>query len=182
MEQYLGEIRIFGGNFAPVDWLFCQGQLLQISDNEALYTLLGTTYGGDGVNTFALPNMTSRVTVGQGQGPGLSNYVTGQLMGTENVTLTTAQLPVHSHAFNGTVNAVTGDSATGQTNPTGAYFSDRGESAYNTALGDAPTTLGTGALVGQIAPAGGSRPHTNIQPVTAINYIIATTGIWPSQP
>ncbi|MET4106729.1 tail fiber protein [Hymenobacter sp. UYP22] len=182
MEQYLGEIRIFGGNFAPVDWLFCQGQLLQIADNDALFTLLGTTYGGDGVTTFALPNMASRVTVGQGQGPGLANYVVGQVMGTEDVTLTTLQLPAHTHPFNGTINAIAGDSATGQTNPTGAYFSDRGESAYNTALGDTPATLGADALSGQIAPAGGSRPHTNIQPVTAINYIIATAGIWPSQP
>ncbi|MBD2714350.1 phage tail protein [Microvirga sp. STR05] len=182
MEPYLGEIRIFGGNFAPVGWLFCQGQLLQISDNDALFTLLGTTYGGDGVTTFGLPNMASRVTVGQGQGPGLSNYVVGQVMGAESVTLTTLQLPAHAHPFNGTISAIAGETATAQTNPTGAYFSDRGESAYNLVVGDTPAELGTGALSGQATPAGGSQPHPNIQPVTAINYIIATAGIWPSQP
>jgi microcystin-dependent protein len=97
MENYLGEIRIFAGNFAPQGWLFCQGQLLAISQNQALFALLGTTYGGDGQTTFSVPDLRGRAAVGLGAGPGLSPYQQGQQAGYETVTLTTAQLPVHQH-------------------------------------------------------------------------------------
>ena len=96
-QPYVGEIRIFGGNFAPAGWMLCQGQLLPISENEVLFQLIGTTYGGDGQNTFALPSLASRVPVHQGTGPGLSTYVIGQTGGVETVTLTTQQIPAHSH-------------------------------------------------------------------------------------
>ncbi|MFD2784119.1 phage tail protein [Hymenobacter rubripertinctus] len=177
MDNYLGEIRIFGGTFPPVGWQFCSGQLLSISENEALYTLLGTTYGGDGQNTFALPNLQSRVAVGMGQGPGRSNYQQGQTAGTENVTLTTAQLPVHQHPLQASVKAVTG--ANGQTSPVGAYFADKGGDNYTGTAGT--STLGADALTGTLTPAGGSQPHSNIQPALALQYIIATEGIYPSQ-
>ena len=179
MEPYLGEIRIFAGNFAPVGWLFCDGSLQPISEYDALFNLVGTTYGGDGQNTFAVPNMASRVAVGQGQGPGLSNYVIGQVQGTESVTLTTNQLPVHQHPFSGTVNVIT-SATTPVTDPINAYFADKGVSAYLNAPG--ADALAPTSLVGQMVPAGNSQPHTNLQPVTAIYYIICTAGIYPSQP
>lgn len=178
MEPYLGEIRIFAGNFAPVGWLFCNGSLLSISEYDALFYLIGTTYGGDGQTTFAVPNMASRVTVGQGQGPGLSNYVIGQMQGTESVTLTSLQLPAHQHPFSGSVNGITG-ATSGVTDPTNAYFGDKGASAYINASGSA--ALAPTSLTGQMTPAGGSQPHSNVQPVTAIYYIICTAGIYPSQ-
>src|SRR5271166_5833783 len=97
-DPFLGEIRIFGGTFAPLGWAFCQGQLLPIAQNTALFSLLGTTYGGDGVSNFALPDLRGRVPMGMGQGPGLSPYVQGQMGGAESVTLTTQQMPPHSHS------------------------------------------------------------------------------------
>lgn len=180
MEPYLGEIRIFGGNFAPEGWLFCQGQLLKISDYEALYTLISTYYGGDGQTTFALPSLASRVVVGQGTLPGGSTYGLGQAMGTENVTLTAAQAPLHSHPFSGSVGVTDGGKP--QTNPTGNYFGPTGDIAYATALGDAPGTLASEAVLGQANMAGGSQTHVNIQPVLATSYIICIAGAWPSQP
>jgi microcystin-dependent protein len=180
MEPYLGEIRIFAGNFAPEGWLYCQGQLLSISEYAALYSLLGTYYGGDGQRTFALPNLASRVVVGQGPLPGGSTYSLGQAMGTENVTLTAGQAPLHSHPFSGSV-GVTGG-GTPQTNPTGNYFGPAGGNAYNASLGNKPGTLASGAIVGQATMAGGSQAHANIQPVLATSYIICIAGNYPSQP
>ncbi|MDQ2771522.1 MAG: tail fiber protein [Bacteroidota bacterium] len=177
MENYIGEIRIFAGNFAPLGWLFCNGQLLSISDYEALFTLLGTTYGGDGQNTFALPNLQSRAVVGVGQGPGLSNYVLGQSAGTENVTLTTNQLPTHSHQVQAAPKAHTGTPT--QDNPAGAYLGDGGGSIYAPSSGTGH--LANGAFTGgQVSAAGASQAHSNIQPLLATNYIIATEGIYPS--
>jgi microcystin-dependent protein len=180
MEPYVGEIRIFGGTFAPLGWQFCQGQLLSISEYATLFNLLGTTYGGDGQNTFAVPNLASRVVVGQGQAPGRAAYSMGQLLGVENVMLNASQLPVHGHPFTGSVGVVTGASAS-QLNPNNAYFGDKGVSTYNAGLGAAPATLGPGGISGVSSVVGGSQPHSNIQPVTALNYIIATEGIYPSR-
>lgn len=180
MEPYIGEIRIFAGNFAPVGWLYCQGQLLKISEYEALYTLIGTYYGGDGQTTFALPSLASRVVVGQGPLPGGSTYSLGQAMGTENVTLTAGQAPLHSHPFSGSVGVTDGGKP--QTNPTGNYFGQQGGNAYSAALGDKPGKLASGAVLGQANMAGGSQTHVNIQPVLAISYIICIAGYYPSQP
>jgi microcystin-dependent protein len=180
MEPYTGEIRIFAGNFAPVNWFLCKGQLLSISQYEALYTLIGTTYGGDGQTTFALPNLQSRVVVGQGPLPGGSTYQMGQAVGTENVLLTGGQLPTHTHPFAGTVSALSG--GTSQTNPAGNYFGAGGGTTYNNGPGTKPTTLAAGIIAGQSSVVGGSQPHTNVQPVQAINYIICAEGIYPSQP
>jgi microcystin-dependent protein len=180
MTAYIGEVRIFGGNFAPVGWLLCQGQILQIAEYEALYSLLGTTYGGDGVTTFALPDLRSRLVAGQGQLPGGSNYLMGQKLGTETVTLNSSQLPVHNHALTATIGVP--ESGTAKNDPTGIYFGFGGANAYTTALGTNPGTLAPNSVVGQAGAAGGGQSHANIQPVLALNYIISTEGVYPSQP
>jgi microcystin-dependent protein len=177
MDNYVGEIRIFAGTFAPEGWLDCNGQLLSINDYEVLYNLLGTTYGGDGQSNFGLPNLQSRAAVGMGQGPGLSSYTQGQLAGQENVTLTTAQLPAHQHPLQGSMRAITG--AAGQTAPANAYFGDKGGEIYSS--GASNTTLAPDALTAALQPAGGSEPHPNLQPYLTLRYIIATQGIYPSQ-
>jgi microcystin-dependent protein len=180
MEPYTGEIRVFAGNFAPVGWLTCQGQLVQISEFSALYSLIGTTYGGDGQSTFALPNLSSRVVVGQGPLPGSSSYQLGQQMGVETVSLLNTQLPTHSHPFTGTIGVPSG-SDRDQTNPVGSYFGSNGTALYSSTLGTADK-LGDGAVTGQSNVVGGSQPHANIQPVLAVSYIICTQGNYPSQP
>jgi microcystin-dependent protein len=177
MDNYIGEIRIFAGNFSPQGWLFCQGQVVNISDYDVLYNLLGTTYGGNGQTTFALPDLRSRAAVGVGQGPGLSPYQLGQAIGQEGVPLTAAQLPVHQHPVQGgSVRAITG--AAGQASPSQAYFGDKAGAAYQSSAGTA--TLAPDAVTGQTTPTGDSQLHSNLQPLLAINYIIATTGIYPS--
>ncbi|MGI4873118.1 MAG: phage tail protein [Janthinobacterium lividum] len=179
MEPYLGEIRIFAGTFAPQGWLYCQGQLVSISEYDALFNLVGTTYGGDGQTTFGLPNLSSRVVAGQGPLPGGSNYTMGQALGTENVALTTNQVALHGHPFTGTVSVLTGGTA--QTSPGGNYFGSQGPSNYSAAPGTAGA-LANGAIVGQSSPAGNSQPHANVQPVLATSYIICMAGIYPSRP
>lgn len=166
-DPFLGEIRIFGFNFAPRGWAFCNGQLLSISQNAALFSLLGTTYGGDGQTTFALPNLQSRVPIHFGQGPGLSNYTLGESAGTETVTLTQNQIAAHSHL----VNASNGDPST--TRPANGLPSGGG--AY------AASSDGSTMSPGMVANAGGSQPHTNIQPYLVLNFCIALQGIFPSR-
>lgn len=176
MENYVGEIRLFAGTYAPEGWLFCQGQLLQIAGNEALYQLLGTTYGGDGTSTFALPNLQGRTPVGIGQRPGLSSYALGQLDGQEAVVLTATHLPTHQHPLQVRVQAGVGTPA--QASPAGAYFGDQAGAAYQ---GTATGSLAPDAVVGQqTGPAGSSQPHPNLQPLLALNFIIATQGDYPS--
>lgn len=167
-NQYVGEIRMFGGNYAPVGWAFCNGQLLSISENDALFALIGTTYGGDGVTTFALPDLRGRVPVGQGVLGG-TNFVLGQRAGTENVTLTTSQLPMHTH----TVNANQGAGTTG--NPSNAFWAQSTLNQYATA--DPNAAMSPQA----IQSAGGSQPHENMMPTLTLSYIIALYGIYPSQ-
>jgi microcystin-dependent protein len=166
-DQYLGEIRMFAGNFAPYGWQLCNGQTLAISSNTALFSIIGTYYGGNGTSTFQLPNLQSRVPIHQGQGLGLSPYILGQQGGTENVTLTTQQMPQHNH----TVNAVAGPP--GQDNPSGnllAKSQTYSNSAASTTM--APTMIGF---------AGNSQPHANIQPYLAVSFIIALIGRFPSR-
>ena len=164
-SPYIGEVRMFAGNFAPVGWALCQGQLLSISENPALFQLIGTTYGGDGQNTFALPNLQSRVPIHQGPG-----YAIGQLGGEETHTLTTNEMPAHSHA----VAALTKANAQG---PANAVYG--GNTAVNFYL--TSPTAGTTMNAGMIAPNSGSQPHENMMPYLAINFIIALEGIFPSQ-
>lgn len=171
MDPFLGEIRMFGGNFAPQGWAFCNGQLLPISSNTALFALLGTTYGGDGVQTFALPNLQGRMTMHWGQGQGLSPYSIGQNGGTENVTLDQSQMPTHSHMA-GVINGAKGTSPRPGNNipaegASGAiYGSTPADSHFNNAF---------------ISAAGGSVPHPNIQPYLCVTFIIALQGIFPSR-
>lgn len=168
-DPYIGEIRLFGGTFAPQGWALCDGQLLAISANEALYALLGTTYGGDGQTTFALPDLRGRVPVHQGQGPGLSNRALGEAGGTETVTLVGPELPAHAHTL--AANSGTGT----QSNPAGNVWA-AGPTAF-IGPGSADLTM-AGPAVG---PAGGSQPHDNMLPFQAVNFIIALEGIFPSQ-
>src|SRR5581483_11990107 len=131
MDGYIGEIRLFAPNFAPQNWLFCQGQLLAISQNQALFSILGTYYGGNGTSNFALPNLAGRAAVGVGVGPGLSSYVQGEITGSATKTLTIAQMPAHNHTLTGTITQpVTSQAATLQT-PANAYFAKDGSQKYD---------------------------------------------------
>lgn len=169
---YIGEIRMFAGNFAPVGWEFCNGQLLPIAENDALFNLIGTTYGGDGENTFALPDLRGRLPLHFGQGPGLSNYILAEAAGSEAVTLTGQQIPNHTHTM--FANSATGTEASPQnhvlasTAAGDAYFSSQNLPGL--------TELGQSAL----QSAGGSQPHNNMAPYLAISFIISLYGIYPS--
>lgn len=181
-QPFLGQITMFGGTFAIAGWAFCNGQLVPISQNPALYNLIGTTYGGDGVTTFALPNLQSRVAIHQGTGQGLSTYVIGQAAGTENVTLTTPQIPQHNHTF-----SASGTTATsgGQT-PTSSTLPGRPSqisSGYLYVYNDGNTPPPTAEVLsnGSCSMTGGNLPHENLMPTLCVTYIIALQGIYPSQ-
>ena len=178
MENYIGEIRIFAGDYAPQNWALCNGALLPISQNEALFTLLGTVYGGDGVQTFALPDLRGRIPLHKGTGPGLAPIVLGQKAGAETTVLTAANLPVHSHAL------VAVDALATTGNPTNMMMAKTSRNVYVTNVVTPPdTTLPPPVAMGPtaIASAGGSTPISLIQPYLAVNFIIATVGIFPSQ-
>ena len=160
---FLGEIRMFGGNFAISGWALCNGQTLPISEYSALFALIGTTYGGDGQNTFALPNLQSRIPVHQGSG-----FVIGQIAGEENHTLLSNELPTHTHP----VGAQTAGSAS---TPSGNYFGGGGPNIYKTS---SPTgTMNSGV----VAPNAGGLPHDNQMPFLVVNFIIALEGIFPTR-
>jgi len=165
-NPFIGEIRVFGFNFAPRGWAMCNGQLLAISQNTALFSLLGTTYGGNGQTTFALPYLRSRVAIHNGQGPGLSSYVMGQTAGVENVTLLVSEIPQHTHA----VQCSTDDGNSGV--PTNNFPAAFGQPIYTTT---------PNSVAGQTAPAGSNLPHTNVQPYLTVNFCIALQGIFPSR-
>jgi microcystin-dependent protein len=164
-DPFIGEIRMFAGNFAPRDWAFCAGQTLAISENDALFALIGTTYGGDGVSTFNLPDLRSRVPLHQG-----TSFVIGEMAGEENVTLTASQLPTHSHAASADANAG------GQASPAGNLWAGSSANAYA-----APVSIDTQMASGALGPAGGSQPHDNMVPFLTINFIICLFGIFPSR-
>jgi microcystin-dependent protein len=174
-EAFIGEIRLVGFNFAPQGWALCDGQLLSISQNTALFSLLGTYYGGNGQTTFALPDLRGRVPVHQGQGPGLSNYVIGQQSGSENVTLNVSQLPAHNHSL-------ASSNQQGSSSDPSGYFpavlnEPTGSVAVNGYLPTSNSTLNPGA----IELAGGNQPHPNLQPLLCVNFIICLQGIYPSR-
>lgn len=181
MEPFIGEIVIFGGNFAPRGWAFCDGQLLAISQNTALFSILGTTYGGDGRTTFALPDLRSRAPIGPRNGPGLSDYKLGQRGGVETVTLNITQIPSHTHVASGTTKASFTPPFGGgtQTNPNGANFSGSGSKLYSTSANN--VTMAANNVDVRIGNTGGSLSHENRQPFLAINYIIALVGVFPSR-
>lgn len=164
-QPYVGEIRMFAGNFAPAGWMFCEGQLLPISENETLFNLIGTTYGGDGQSTFALPDLRGRVPLHQG-----NSFVLAETGGAEEITLTVTQIPAHSHPF--LAAAVGGDQITPIGNLPASSFS------VVPYINDSP---GANMNVGAISAIGGSQPHTNFQPYLCVNFIISLFGIFPSQ-
>lgn len=165
-QPYVGEIRMFAGNFAPAGWMFCEGQLLPISENETLFNLIGTTYGGDGQSTFALPDLRGRIPIHQG-----NSFILAETGGAEEITLTVQQIPAHSHALLGSINTATTSS------PASAVLSaspDVNTLPYGT---DNPA----GPLNAQsVSSVGGSQPHTNFQPYLCVNFIISLFGIFPS--
>lgn len=170
---FLGEIRMFGGNFAPRGWAFCDGQLISIAQNTALFSLLGTTYGGNGQTTFALPDLRGRVPLHPGQGPGLAPRTLGESSGTETVTLLATQMPAHTHglnAFNGPGTAGSPTGAVIAAPVSGATLDKAFSASSNTAM--SPASIGT---------AGGSQPHDNMPPYRCVNFIIALEGIYPSR-
>jgi microcystin-dependent protein len=170
-QPYVGEIRMFAGNFAPNGWMFCEGAPLPISENDVLFQLIGTTYGGDGEETFNLPNLASRVPIHMGTGPDGTTYQIGEMAGTEQETLTTQQIPNHTHPL--TASTSLGNAP----NPEGNVLSQTtgGIKLYFEGSPD-------GAMSAQaIGPAGGSQPHENTQPFLCINFIISLFGVFPSQ-
>jgi microcystin-dependent protein len=168
-EPFLGEIRTFGFNFAPTGWAMCNGQTLAISQNAALFSLLGTFYGGNGTTTFALPNLQSRVGIHQGQGNGLSTYVIGEVSGAENVTLNANQMPGHSHGL------IANAGTAGVSRPDGAVLARTATNTY------AAAPDGTAMNAGAIGRSGGSQPLGIIQPFLCLNFCIALQGIFPSR-
>lgn len=177
-EPYIGEIRMFGGTFAPVAWAICNGQLLPISQNEALFTLLGTTYGGDGQSTFALPDLRGRVPIHQGAGPGLPFYPLGTMGGAESVTLTAGQLPSHSHPL-GASTAAPPTAPAGLDITAGVPYVPGSFPAKPNAYGNPGNPVAMSPMA--ISQAGNSFSHENMAPFLGVNFIIALDGIYPSQ-
>ena len=174
-DPFLAEIRMFGGNFAPYGWALCNGQLMAISQNTALFSLLGTTYGGDGRVTFGLPNLMGTAPMQQGQGPGLSQRWLGETGGEPSVTLTTAEMPMHTHLANAY------DGGGDATSPSQAVWA-------NALNGRVPTTMFSDGAPDQMMnaqatqPTGGSQPHNNMPPYLCVSFIIALQGIYPQRP
>jgi len=173
MDPFIGEIKMVPYTFAPRGWALCNGQLLPINQNQALFSLLGTTYGGDGRTTFALPDLRGRVAIHPGNGPGLSPYALGQKGGSESVILTSNQMPSHSH------NLMASNNAASTGTPTGKYIANTGRTSN---YGDLPADKSETAMAsGAIALAGGNQPVSIIQPYLTANFIIALEGIYPSR-
>ena len=179
MEGTIGEIRMFAGNFAPQAWAFCQSQIMSIAQNTALFSILGTTYGGNGQTTFGLPDFRGRVALGTGQGPGLPSVQLGEMAGTNSVTLTTGNLPAHNHPLTGAVNTQANAGTDGQTD----------DPSNRRLIGSSIFTGATSDLVNMAAAAstlavginGSNQPFSNMPPYTGMNYIICSEGIYPSR-
>lgn len=172
MDPFVAEIRIFPFNFAPKGWAFCDGQILPLSQNTALFSLLGTTYGGDGKSNFALPNAQGNVIMGPGQGPGLSLHDEGETGGSETVSLLESEIPSHSHGAMG--NAIPGN----QTSPIGNSVAQGGNRSSLSYQNGTPTLV----PFRDLAPSGGDQPHNNMQPYLTLNFCIALQGVYPPRP
>ncbi|MBA4175050.1 MAG: phage tail protein [Leptothrix sp. (in: Bacteria)] len=169
-EPFIGEVRVFAGSFAPRNWAFCDGQLLPIAQNQALFSILGTTYGGDGRTNFALPDLRGRMPTHAGQGPGLTPHTLGERSGQPAVTLTAAQMPSHTH----TLRAADGGATTGTPGPGVAMAATAGAKVYRAASNLVATAA-------PLASTGGAQAHENRQPFLGVNFIIALFGIFPSR-
>lgn len=177
-SPFVAEITMFAFNFAPAGWALCQGQLLPISQNTALFSLLGTTYGGNGTSTFALPNLQDQTAVSFGQGPGLSDYVQGEEVGTPTVTLLTTEIPAHSHFFSANTN--TGTVVDASNNQLGVSQGGTKQNTYNANIYSTQTNLATTNLSPfAVGLAGQSFPHNNMQPYLTLNFCIAMQGVFP---
>jgi microcystin-dependent protein len=170
-EPFVGEIRIFGGNFAPAGWAFCDGQTLPISENDTLFNLIGTTYGGDGQETFNLPNLQSRVPIHAGTGSSGTTYTLSEMAGTEQETLTTQQIPIHSHALIGSTANGTEAAPAGSLLATSTTLQPYAQVSPSDASFNASS----------ITPVGGSQPHENVQPFLCVNFILSLFGVFPHQ-
>jgi len=176
-EPFVGEIRMFAGNFAPRGWAYCDGQLLATSQHDALFSLLGTLYGGDGRSTFGLPDLRGRVPIHNGLGPGLSNRRMGQKTGSENVTLTINQIPSHNHSYMASSQQATDLSLSGKVLSKTPV--DAGDNFYAPPATD--PSLQVTLINGVVGNTGGSRSHTNLMPSLCVHFIIALVGIYPSR-
>lgn len=181
MEGYIAEIRMFAANFAPRNWAYCQGQILSIASNTALFSLLGTTYGGNGQTTFGLPNFASRVALGTGQGQGLSIVQLGEMSGVEGVVLNLNQIPSHTHTATGNVTPGAYNGGGDESNPTSGYPSNSTTGTGNLFTNVATGSMGATPANVTIYPNGNNTPHNNIQPSLGMNYIICMFGIFPSR-
>lgn len=179
-DPFVAEIRIFPFNFAPKGWAFCAGQILPLSQNTALFSLLGTTYGGDGKSNFALPNLQGTAPLQPGQGPGLSLHDLGEQGGSQTVSLLESEMPAHSHSFGAVAGASQNATATGEVPGRGSYVQGSQFGTVNTytTTNTANVPMNPGAL----APTGGSLPHNNMQPYLALNFCIALQGVFPPRP
>lgn len=184
MEPFIGQIQLFGFSFAPVGWALCNGQLLPISQNTALFSLLGTMYGGDGVSTFGLPNLVGRVPIHFGNSLGFGYFTQGQIGGEISHTLITTEMPAHNHVVNSVLKVSSSDAGIhtpADTNSIAAAMDINGDTA-NSFIASAPNTqLNNGSIVSSAGITGGSQPHNNMQPYLVVNYCIALQGIFPSR-
>ncbi len=169
MEGFIGQIILFAGNFAPRTWAFCEGQLLLIAQNSALFSILGTTYGGDGENTFALPDLRGRAAIAPGNGPGLTSYRLGEKTGSETINLTTANVPSHAHTT-----SVKAASEGDTDNPSGSVVAGNGANSFSSVADTNLSSEDSGNT-------GGNQPVNNVQPVLAVHYIICLQGAFPSR-
>jgi microcystin-dependent protein len=177
---YVGQIMMFGGPFAPRNFAFCNGQLLAITQNQALFSVLGTTYGGDGIRTFALPNLQSRLPLAQGTGPGLSTYQLGQFSGVNTVTLQMANLPAHTHSLNATT-AIADTGTIGGTVIPGQPPDVNSPLFYASPVDTTKPPLPQNLAASACSPVGATLPHTNMMPSLCITFVIALQGVFPSR-
>lgn len=179
---YVGEIKLFAGNFPPNGWLFCEGQTLPISEYDVLFQLIGTTYGGDGEETFNIPNLAGRVPIHMGTGPDGTTYQIGEMAGTEQETLTANQMPIHSHKLKGPAMVAMASNAGNSANPTGNYPAiSPGVNLYSKSIREEvymsdPQGVNSSAI---LTGKGGNQPHNNMQPFLAVHYIISLFGVFP---
>lgn len=178
MEGTIGEIRLFTGNFAPQNWAFCDGSLMNIAYHEAIYTILGTTYGGDGYTTFALPDLRGRIPIGTGQGPGLPNISLGQVGGTEMHTLSPAEMPAHNHYASATINVPTYSESGNKSVPSGSILAANA-GAYTTEAADGMLAVTSSKI--NLSMVGNGTPIDIRNPSLALNYIICIEGIFPAR-
>ncbi len=180
MEGTIGFVTPFAGNFAPKNWGYCNGQIININSNTALFSILGTTYGGNGTTTFALPNLQGRAAIGAGQGPGLPNYTLGQVGGAETVTLTVNEMPAHAHMVSIQAQIPCNAETANADNPSGAYPAPTPGNAYSS-VSNATANPGALAVTGSLLNAGSGYPFSIIQPLQTVNFVICMYGIFPAR-